>query len=175
MYFYTKIQALLCAIMLMEDLLLLLLGLVWLGASYYQSQRKKKAEEERRSAAVTKSGDHNEMDDEEPSGKESFLDKMMETIDQEGSGLLQDLEKQASNQFSSGEIDDKNGEIAENEEVGSNSQAEESEESLTASAGLTNLSRRKKQVKNQQWARNLVRDFDGKKAVIYSEILNRPY
>lgn len=159
----------------MEDLLLLLLGLIWLGASYFQSQRKKKAEEERRKARVANIDEQNYSEDEEPSEKESLLEKMLETINEEGSGLLQDLNKQQSNQLSNEEINDIKEKGPDNKEEEKLEHGHESEESLTASPGLTAGLARKKQTKKRHWAKNLTKDFDGKKAVIYSEILNRPY
>ncbi len=152
----------------MEDILLILLAIVWTIASIYQSQRKKKKQAERKAATQRTSAGESTTEayeQEQVDQSQGFLDKIFESLDSDQNDPYESFAEEMISDDKSADPEPLN-----EEEV----QPEVDKPSAKASAPLK-LKSPSENRKKQDWIKHLARDFDGKKAVIYSEIMNRPY
>ncbi|MFW6019111.1 MAG: hypothetical protein ACOCPM_00895 [Bacteroidales bacterium] len=161
----------------MDDILILLLGILWAAFSFYQSKekKKKKAEEARRVSQASSSGDgsyEDEGDIREQAKSKGLLDTIFESLEERDQGS----ESPYTNQedfLSDEEINHKKEEAkAEQENLAEEQRTEEKKQKQISNNRHYYRTRKDKK---QKMVRNIVRDFDGKKAVIYTEILNRPH
>ncbi|MFO8054383.1 MAG: hypothetical protein R6U19_04375 [Bacteroidales bacterium] len=162
----------------MEDILLILLGILWAAASYYQSQQKKKKQQEKRRAASSdsfedsghSSGEHHAKAESEDS---DFLDQVFGSLDsgQDDSyiSFAQEMQQREHPKDLSGPKDVK----ARNDTDKQPKSAETHRKEMPVE--FPRKIRRQGQTGKQKWVKDIAKNFDGKRAVVYSEILNRPY
>lgn len=161
----------------MDDILILLLGILWAAFSFYQSKekKKKKAEQARRVSQVSSSDEGQSYENQGDIRKEAKSKGLLDTI-------FESLEEhdQAENPYSNENSYLSDEDISQNEEVAEAEKVRKAEEQKSENKKQNQINNnryyyRTRKDKKQKMVRNIVRDFDGKKAVIYSEILKRPH
>lgn len=162
----------------MDDILLILLGIFWAIISIYQSQRKKKKKAERLAAtrknnnAAEQSYDSSQASQVASENKD-FLDKIFDAFDENSAD--DPYESFAEEMIEEEEIEDPDAKPKTMSEKSLEEISEQEGGSFLTETSTSSRLRKRKSTKKNDWVRNIARDFDGKKAVIYSEILNRPY
>ena len=160
----------------MDDILILLLGILWAAFSFYQSKekKKKKAEQARRVSQVSSSEESSNEDAgdiHEEAKNKGLLDTIFESLeerDQEGEHPYDKQEDFVSNE----DINQKKEEAKTERER--KAEEQRSEDKKQKQINNNRHYYRTPKNKKQKMVRNIVRNFDGKKAVIYTEILKRP-
>lgn len=166
----------------MEDFIYILIGIAWIGFSIYSQQKKLKKKQEE--AAARKTGGVNEEATEHEAAEKSLFEKLFE--DYEAEETAYEPVEQQTKQHPSRET------IQTDRRYSSVEQAASREEMMEANSVLssdyyksTKGNEKQKKVRetiaeeileddSESWEEKS-RDFDLRKAVIYSAILERPY
>lgn len=158
----------------MDDILLILLGIIWAVFSLYQSQQKKKKKAARQNVSGKKAQNQspysNNTEDTSDDQEEGFLDKVFNTLDSQHNDSYQSFAETPT-------VED--ADWAEEQAVDSGEKEktiqEQSREKKEKKKESSFTYRKHRTNKKKRLVREISKDFDGKKAVIYSEIINRKY
>ncbi len=151
----------------MDNILPILLVIVWIIASVYQAQGKKKKQAERKSTSPRRSDSESTTEayeQKDSNQSQGFLDKIFESLDSDFNDPYESFAQEMVSDEKSADTEVQYKEV----QPGGEKPADKSSAPLKRKRPV-------KSPKKQEWMKNLAHDFDGKKAVIYSEILNRPY
>ena len=157
----------------MDDILLILRGILWAVFSFYQSQQKKKKKAAQQHASSKNAQKHDPYSDNKntASQEDSFLDKVFNTIDSQHNDPYESFAEEAT--IEDADWDEEQAFERKKKEQTIKQQEKETKEDLKE---VSNIRYKKhKTNKKKKLVREMTKDFDGKKAVIYSEILNRRY
>ncbi|MCF8217344.1 MAG: hypothetical protein K9I29_02735 [Bacteroidales bacterium] len=161
----------------MDDILILLLGILWAAFSFYQSKekKKKKAEEAKRVSQVSQSEEGQSYEDEGDIQEQAKSKGLFDTIFES----LEERDQEANHPYNSREDSLSDEDISQQKEDVEAEKVRKAEDKLAEDKKQNQINNnryyyRTRKNKKQKMVRNIVRNFDGKKAVIYTEILKRP-
>lgn len=167
----------------MDEILILILGILWAAFSFYQSNKKKKEKAEQ-AGKYSQTGTSNSQqayyDDGGEDIKEQAKNKglvdtifdVMEGEEQENKSFSDEQENEMTDEDIS--RDEATSEAEEQKKPKRQEQKREDKKQIQKVRKNRNHYRIQKKSK-QKMVRNIAHDFDGKKGVIYSEIMKRPY
>ena len=159
----------------MDDILLILLGIIWAVFSFYQSQQKKKKKAAQQRASSSKSQSRDSYSTEQDaSGEEGngFLDKVFNTLNSEYDDPYESFASEATVEDSDWKEEVETQKIKAEESL-KNADANTNDKDTFSRMSSHKRLRKPVSSKNKKMLKEISKDFDGKKAVIYSEILNR--